>query len=842
MTARRPRSSGTIPNNLPGQPTRFVGREQVIRQVRRQLRQEDVQLLTLTGPGGIGKTRLALQVASGLLASYPDGVFFVALGALTDPALVPSAIVQVLSSQTSPDRSALSTLTHLLRDKAMLLILDNFEHLPEAAGDIAQLMAACPRLKLLVTSRAVLNLYGEHSLAVPPLSLPAARAPMTADAASSFESVRLFVERAGAGQPDFALDDANAAAVVEICRRLDGLPLAIELAAARLRALPLPTLLERMERRLPLLTGGPRDAPARQQTLRAAITWSYDLLDERERTLFRRLAVFRGCTLDAIQTVCCAASAAPQSTSVAVVPLDLDPLDGASSLVEKSLLRYEVMADGQVWYAMLETIRELALERLAESDEADTVHRRHVGYYLNLAEAAEPELTGPNQAIWFGRLEREHDNVRAAIRWCEQKRYAEPALRLSLALWWFWSVHGHLGEGRDILTGLLERFRPRDASQRHLALRARALQAAGYLAEFQRDYQPARVAQEEALHLFRGLGDAVGVESALHALGNVALLQDDLQAAHQYIESAHDMATARNDPWSVSAALASLADVTHRQGDLANARALMERAIETKRGVASLRDLAFHMLNLSGFLEEQGDYDGARALYDQSLEQYRQNGDQRTVGITLVRLGSLDTVQGRYDAARQALDESLAVFEDLGDLGGVALSLEGMATLAVAQSRPVRGLRLAGAASVLRSSLDASPLLGSPAGLDQTLQAARQVLGEAAADAAWASGCALSPADAVAEARATAEPETSSTGRGAQSPRLRAVPTGVALTARECEVAGLIARGLTNRQIATELVIAEGTVANHVVNILNRLGVGSRAQVAVWAAEHGLLA
>jgi predicted ATPase/DNA-binding CsgD family transcriptional regulator len=852
------RSLGTVPNNLPRQSTRFVGREQQLQALRAWVLREDVHLLTLTGPGGTGKTRLALQAAADVLEVFPDGVFFIPLARIADPELVPSAIAQALDVKESAGRPLLASLVGVLRDRSLLLLVDNFEHVAAAATTLAELVAACPRLKVMVTSRSVLNLYGEHEVPVPPLALPDRRAAPTARHAIRFESVRLFVERAQATRPDFSLTDANAAQVIDVCQRLDGLPLALELAASRLRGLPLPALLERLERRLPLLTGGPRDAPARQRTLRDAIAWSYDLLDAHHQILFRRLAVFRGCTLNAVQTVCCSASIGPGSTSVAVPPLDLDPLDGAEALVGASLLRQEATTEGQPWYVMLETIREYALERLAESGEADAVRRRHVAHYLSLAEAAEPQLTGADQPALFACLEREHDNACAAIRWCGERGYAEPAFRLGLALWWFWAVHGHLSEGRQLLVGLLDRFRPRDASARHGALRGRVLQAAGYLAEFQNDTRSSRAHHEEALRVFRGLDDGPGIESAVHALGQIATLEGEFQQARELGEEALRLAREQNNPFCISGALSSLAHLAHRRGDVAAARSLVEEAIEVKRRVATPHDIAFHAINLSALLEEQGEYAAARELHEQSLAGCREAGDLRTTGFVLAKLAGVMILQGEHEAAHRALREGLLILEEIGDPGGVAQVLEAFATLATAQSRPVHALRLAGAASALRESVDAPLPDAAVMDLDRKLAPARRALRKQGADAAWTAGRLLAPATAIAEALTDDRPaslpeplpeplpapgsDLQLDGRqvSAERPRSGARQQGP-LTAREREVARLIGHGLTNRQIAAELVITEGTVANHVVNILNRLGVSSRAQIAVWASEHGLL-
>jgi predicted ATPase len=513
------RSVAVIPNNLPPQTTTFVGREEQLRALREQLLRPEGRLLTLSGPGGTGKTRLALQVATQLLERFPDGVFFVALAAVTDPDLVSAKIAQTLELRETPGRSLEGSLKDFLRSRQLLLVLDNFEQVIAAAPLVAELVGSAAELRVVVTSRAVLRLYGERELPVPPLALPEPRAAVTAADLADCESARLFADRAQAVRPDFALTDDNAGVVAEICQRVDGLPLAIELAAARIRALPPREMLRRMERSLPLLTGGARDLPARQQTLRDTIAWSYDLLQSSERTLFRRLAVFRGCTLEAAEAVCVGEPPRPGATSVALPPLDMELLDGLESLVEKSLLRRRETSDGQPWYVMLETVREFALERLVESDEAGTVYRRLVLHALRLAELAEREIYGPDQALWFARLEHEHQNVRTALRWCEEHGYAEPTYRLANALWWFWLAHGHASEGRERLASLLARFPVQPDQQKRARLRAQVLYGAGVMASIQGDHEAACVLHSEGVALRQALGDREGLIRSLQGLG-----------------------------------------------------------------------------------------------------------------------------------------------------------------------------------------------------------------------------------------------------------------------------------------------------------------------------------
>ncbi|HSH78927.1 MAG TPA: adenylate/guanylate cyclase domain-containing protein, partial [Herpetosiphonaceae bacterium] len=438
------KSLDTRPNNLPVQSTPLIGREQAVAALRDLLLRPGVRLVTLTGPGGTGKTRLGLQVAADLLDHFEHGVYFVNLAPISDPALVASAIAQPVAVREHGGKPLLESLKDYLRDKHLLLLLDNFEQVTAAAPLVADLLAAAPRLSVLVTSREVLHLYGEHDVAVLPLTLPDPGHPMPLERLTQYEAVRLFIERAQAARSDFAVTNENAPAVAEICYRLDGLPLAIELAAARIRLLPPQAMLQRLTSRLRLLIGGARNLPERQQTLRGAIAWSYDLLEQDEQTLFRRLAVFvGGFGLDAVEAVC-------------NVPgdLDVDVLDAVESLVGKSLLREAAAAD-EPRLGMLETIREYALERLDQGGEADETRRRHAAYFLQVAEEAEPQLAGRQQIAWLNRLELEHDNLRAALRWAIDCGDAATALRLVGSLSRFWHDRGYAGEGRQWLAQAL---------------------------------------------------------------------------------------------------------------------------------------------------------------------------------------------------------------------------------------------------------------------------------------------------------------------------------------------------------------------------------------------------
>jgi predicted ATPase/DNA-binding NarL/FixJ family response regulator len=829
--------SAEIPNNLPIQATPFIGREQELAALRAQLVRGDLRLLTLTGPGGTGKTRLALEAAVALMDSFSDGVFFVSLAPLADPGLVPSAIAQALDLTEAGGRPFMQSLQDFVRDKRLLLVLDNFEHVIGAAPVVGTLLGNAPGLSILVTSRAVLRVYGEHDFPVPPMALPDEAVAPSAAYVAQFEAARLFVERARAARPDFSLTDTNAPLVAELCRRLDGLPLALELAAARLRALPLRALLDRLERRLPVLTGGSRDLPARQQTLRNTIAWSYDLLNSDEQALFRWLSVFRGFTLEAAEALCAAPSPV-RATSVALPPFTIDVLDGITGLVEQSLLHQQDDEDGQPWYVMVETIREYATERLVESGDAPAIQRRHILYYLNLLESADPQLHGQRQREWLVRLEREHNNVRAALDMSCAAGYHEPAYRLALAAWWFWLVHGHMSEGRERLTRVLARFPlPRgmdERSNQRADIRARALYAAAHVTNALGDYAAARGFQEEALVIRRALGDPMQVAGALEPLGTAAALQGDYDAAQRAFREALEIARSLGNPYMTAMSLHDLANVVHERGDYAAARDLADEAIELLRGIGDMRSLASASLTRAVIAQDEGHFTLAQRLEEEALHLYEAAGDARSVALAQANLGTLATARGDFVAAHARLGESLAMFRDLADTTSMTAVIERFALLLAAEQHHLEAVRLAGAAAALRSSVGVSLSKTSQAKLAASLAPSRRMLGDLAAEV-WRDGQALSLAEAIAEVMRQSTPSPTGALAGKSEH-----PSATGLTAREQDVAALIARGLTNRQIGEALVIAEGTVASHVVHILDKLSFNSRAQIAVWAAARNL--
>ena len=744
MVATTARRWEPRPSNLPVQRTAFIGREREAAALHQLLTRQNVRLVTCTGPGGIGKTRLALHVAGEIAEQFPGGVSFVALSAIDQPEMVASTIAQALGVRETGNQTPQESLSNYVGglDRPMLLLLDNFEHLVSAASVVADLLSTAPMLKILVTSQAPLHLYGEHEFPVPPLTLPDAKPVPPLETLSRLPAVALFVERAQAVKHDFTLTNENASAVAAICTRLDGLPLAIELAAARIKLLSPAAMMARLESCLSLLTGGAHDLPARQRTLRGTVEWSYRLLSAAEQILFRRLSVFvGGCTLDGVEAVC--------NTKR---DLGLDVLDGVASLVDKSLAQRLEQAGGETRIVMLSTIREYALQHLAESGEEPATRRAHAAYHLVLAEEGAKE-SAASEAL--DRFELEHDNLRTALDYLIKTGDADWGLRLGAALFRFWENREHLTEGRDYITRLLQS----EGAATHPKVRARLLFAAAVLASEQGNYQSAQELSEESLETCVELHDNHGVAVALNALAVNATDRGDLAAASLLFERCLAIWRDLGGPADIARALSNLANAMRLQREYARAFSLYNecRTMFIKAGDGA--GVAWTLSYQGNVASEKGDRVGARSFYEESLAAFGQLRDAWGIASVLSDLASLHRDEGDYTQAHRLYGESIRMFHTLGHKRGVARLLECLAATAAAQSNAEYSLRLAGAAAALRQQLGAPPAPGEQSKLEKALESARQTLGNAAGLTAWMKGWAMPVEQTVQDALAyDAEP------------------------------------------------------------------------------------
>jgi predicted ATPase/DNA-binding CsgD family transcriptional regulator len=741
---------------------------------------EDSRLLTLTGSGGCGKTRLALAAAGELSEGFEEGVWLVELAPLADPSLVAQAVASTLGVREQPGRSLTEMLSGYLGSKKLLLVLDNCEHLIEACAALAEtLLRFCPGLCVLATSREALGITGEVAWPVPSLSLPDLRRMPDIGSLPEYESARLFVERTVAVTPTFTLTEQNASTVAQVCYRLDGIPLAIELAAARTKVLSVEEISERLDDCFGLLASGSRTAMPRHRTLHATMDWSHELLGRKERALFRRLSVFAGdFALEAAESVC--------------VGEDLERdemLELLSHLVDKSLVVVREQ-DGQTRYRLLETVHQYGGEKLEESGEAGQVQERHARYYLTLAEEAEPELKGEQQVAWLERLEQERDNLRATMRWLLARGEPGETARLGWALWLFWGIRAHFAEGRRSMEQTLSAG---GSATMPASARAKVLFVAGMMANYQGDHLAAEPLIEESLRSFRQLEDKLGTAWALSNASIAAIGQGQPQRAITLIEESVDLFLEVEEKWGASIQYCFLAVAWRDQGDHSRAKRLVERGLALSREV----------------------------------------GERQSISSALYTLATLAQTEGDHERARDLFAEGLTVSAELGNEADVAHCLEGLASISAAEGRIARAARLWGAEEALLGKIETAVYTYVP---DRSLRrnrvvAARSQVGEEAFEAAWAEGQTMKTEQAIeyASARSTtpeiAVPES--------------YPAG--LSTREMEVLRLVARGMTNAEVAENLFLSSRTVDWHLGLIYRKLGCSSRTEAARFAVEHALL-
>jgi predicted ATPase/DNA-binding CsgD family transcriptional regulator/Tfp pilus assembly protein PilF len=818
---------------LPAEPNSFVGRERDLADLAMLL--ADVRMLTLCGPGGIGKTRLANRLAGQLAPGYAGGAALVELAEISDPVLIGPRLAAALGARQEPDRPVTETLTDALRQRQLLLVLDTCEHLVEAVADLARrLLSDCPAVRIVATSREPLRVRGEIVWRVPPLALPPARAPAGQPVTdlAEHESVRLFLDRAAAVRPGFGLTPQNAAAVIRLCRTLDGMPLAIELAAARMRALSAEQIAARLDDRFRLLASGDRTAPPRQQTLQAAVDWSHDLLTDAEQILLRRLSAFSGWNLAMAEQVC-----ADDQVPAGHV------LDLLAALIDKSLVTLDGERDSEARYRLLDTIREYAAGRLAASGEEPRIRRGHLGFMLALAEDVTDQAFRRGDPPWAERVALylrsalELPNYRTALVSALDYGLADQGLRLCSALRAPWVVYG------DVIEGLVwfDRFLQLPGAVAP-EIRARALTLSAELAFEQQDYGRSAAAAQAAADICSAQS-AGGSSGALRLLGLVSLRAGQPDQALARVEAAINAAVADSDDWEQGLALTARAVVLARLGRLDEAGPAFDTALEVLAD-NNRWGVAHALYGFGSLARARGDNDAALRHFRSALALFEEIDSRTEMARCLAGIGWVSLAAGDHRAAAVSLSQSLQLSVATGQRLGIARGLEAVAALALAEGEPETAVRLEGAAGALRDQIGPVRSATAQGRLDEVLGLARRLVGEQSASRLLDEGARLGVHDAVSAAIAVATAAAEHHGAPAASaeaavgPAPAVAPGGTVLTAREVQIADLIGRGLSNRAIAAELVISPATAARHVANIFAKLGVSSRAQVAAWTAEH----